>query len=94
MSGYVLLGGFLIAVAVGWIVGVIIHLVVEERRIVAAEKDWRDWFDSLPVDRQREGAERLWAAVSETPLYDATVADVFRQQLDTFDGDLNDWTTS
>ena len=40
------------------------------------------WFAAKSEAEKRAGAERLWDAVSETPVYDELAVETFRRQLD------------
>ena len=46
------------------------------------EAAWRAKYAAMSDAEKRAGAERLWAAVSETPMFDGLAAETFRQQLD------------
>ena len=68
LYAYLLFGTF-VACILGT-VWAVIGAVLQERRIQRSEAEWRAWFAALPETEKQAGAERLWAAVSETPTCD------------------------
>lgn len=79
-------------VAVAFLLGTVwavVSLVAEERRIRRGEREWRAWFDALPETEKLAGAQRLWDAVSSTPIHDGLALEYAAEDLT--DDSLREW---